>query len=298
VKRALLVLAVLAFALTGWSASAVASDEAPVCAECHPDVVEGLATTTHMRIESFEVNGRAVGCEGCHGDPAKHLESGEAADIQRFDADGMGEAACLDCHQTKGLSEWHGSTHAGEDVTCASCHTIHTASNPLDSCQSCHADVMAQFQLPSHHPVREGMMACTSCHDAHSANEAHLNTNQRVNDLCYTCHLDKEGPFIFEHEPVQEDCMQCHEPHGTVANRLLTVGEPMLCLQCHDFHFHAGYASAPGEVEIGGSHRENPFGVRSMNVAFATKCSQCHQRVHGSDLPSQSVPGGGRGLVR
>jgi len=32
--------------------------------------------------------------------------------------------------------------------------------------------------------------------------------------------------------------------------------------------------------------------------AYATKCTQCHAQVHGSDLPSQTVPGQGRALTR
>jgi DmsE family decaheme c-type cytochrome len=257
-----------------------------------------MAGTPHLRIQSFEVNGRAVGCEGCHGDPTKHIESGEAADINRFDADGSGEDICLECHLTKGASEWRASTHSSEELSCVSCHTVHTKTQPLDACRTCHSDVLAQFRLPSHHPVPEGKMACTSCHNTHSANEAALKTNQRTTELCYECHQDKEGPFIFEHPPVQEDCGQCHQPHGAVTANLLSVNEPMLCLQCHDLHFHAGYLSGEDEVEQGGFPRENPFGVRSLNVAFTTKCSQCHLRVHGSDLPSQSVPGRGEGLVR
>ena len=37
---------------------------------------------------------------------------------------------------------------------------------------------------------------------------------------------------------------------------------------------------------------------RSYKQAFATKCTQCHTQVHGSDLPSQAVPGLGQGLMR
>jgi hypothetical protein len=32
--------------------------------------------------------------------------------------------------------------------------------------------------------------------------------------------------------------------------------------------------------------------------AFATKCTQCHNRIHGSDLPSQATSGHGGGLTR
>jgi predicted CXXCH cytochrome family protein len=97
---------------------------------------------------------------------------------------------------------------------------------------------------------------------------------------------------------VVEDCSICHSPHGAVADQLLNVGEPMLCLQCHEIHFHAGLLSPEGEIEVGGSHFDNPFGENSMNVAFTTKCSQCHPRIHGSDLPGNTVASGGHGLSR
>jgi DmsE family decaheme c-type cytochrome len=269
------------------------------CADCHGELTERSAGQIHMRIRPFEVRDHKTGCEGCHGDGARHMASGDPADIRRFDQSASSDAACLECHAARGQADWHASTHANRDVSCGDCHKIHTSSAPLAACRNCHADVAARFQLPSHHPVREGKMTCTSCHDTHSANEAQLRTAERVNELCYTCHLDKEGPYVFEHQPVQEDCRLCHEPHGATADKLLTANEPMLCLQCHEFHFHAGYrAGATDEVDVGGIPRENPFGTRSFNIAMTTKCSQCHAAVHGSDLPAQSVPGRGQGLVR
>ncbi len=274
--------------------------EEEMCGMCHDDVAAAMANQIHMRIKPFEVGGHAVGCQGCHGDGTKHMEEeGDPAFIRTF-ADRTAEdaEACLECHQIKDQNEWHASVHAAEGLTCFDCHTIHTATNPRESCRTCHADVSSQMQLPSHHPVREGKMSCVSCHDPHAATESQLRTQGRVNDLCYTCHQDKEGPFIFEHEPVEENCLLCHDPHGTVANNLLTANEPMLCLQCHELHFHAGLVSPEGPVEVGGTERENPFGTHSMNVAFTTRCTQCHPKVHGSDLPSQTVPGRGRGLTR
>ena len=295
-RRLALAFACLACAVA-WSASAATS---PPCADCHDEVAAGMAHQIHMRIAPFEVAGHAVGCEGCHGDGTRHMESGDPTLIRTFaeptEADA---AACLECHEQKGLPEWHASQHAAEGVLCFDCHTIHTESNPLDRCAGCHADVKTSFQLPSHHPVREGKMSCVSCHDPHAATEAQLNTHQRVNDLCFGCHQDKEGPFIFEHAPVVEDCRICHDPHGTVADNLLTANEPMLCLQCHDFHFHAGLAAGPEDaIDIGGFERANPNGVNGMNIAFTTSCTQCHSKVHGSDLPSQTVPGRGQGLTR
>ncbi|MCP4896905.1 MAG: cytochrome C, partial [bacterium] len=87
----------------------------------------------------------------------------------------------------------------------------------------------------------------------------------------------------------------------SVANNLLTANEPMLCLQCHEIHFHAGLKSPEGSIEIGlinPREYENPQGMYSMNATFTTRCSQCHSQVHGSDLPSNSLAGGGHGMTR
>lgn len=285
-------------ALAGASTSpgAFLGDDA-TCLSCHEDQL--LASDNiHARIERFEVRGHAVGCEGCHGPGAAHAEELDPELIGTFAPGGLGDTACLSCHQAKGLGQWHASTHAAENVGCVDCHSTHTAKVALDACQSCHGDVLAAFQLPSHHPVREAKMDCASCHDPHGSAERMLKAVLRVNDLCTDCHQDKEGPFIFEHEPVQEDCRTCHVPHGSVANNLLVANEPALCLQCHEPHFHSGYRSSDShEVDVGGIERGNPFGARGMNIAFTTSCSQCHSQVHGSDLPSQTVAGQGRGLT-
>jgi len=281
-----------------WAPAPSAGDE-PMSADCHGEVAAEMANQIHMRIGPFEVYGRAVGCEGCHGDGTQHAEEGDPDLIRTFESGSEEDAdACLSCHLDKGLPEWKASTHAMEDVQCFECHSIHGKDKPLKACKECHADSVAAFQLPPHLPVREGKMRCVICHDTHAATEGQLRTAMRLNDLCYTCHQDKEGPFIFEHAPVGEDCSLCHAPHGAVADNLLTANEPTLCLQCHEFHFHAALLSPEGHIDVGGTERDNPFGEHSMNVAFSTKCSQCHYKVHGSDLPSQSLASGGHGLNR
>ena len=292
-RSILLTLVSVVFAL----ALPAAAADSP-CADCHDEVAAEMANQIHMRIEPFEVYGRQVGCEGCHGDGTKHMEEGDPSLIRTFSNRLEDTSACLDCHSLKGQGEWMASTHAMENISCLDCHSIHKTANPLNTCKDCHQQVYAQFELPSHHPVPEGKMSCASCHDPHAATDFQLKTSMRLNDLCYTCHQNKEGPFVFEHAPVVEDCSLCHTAHGAIPNNLLTANEPTVCLQCHEFHFHAGLLSPEGEWEVGGSEYENPRGEHSFNASFTTKCTQCHSQVHGSDLATQSVSGAGYGLVR
>lgn len=103
-------------------------------------------------------------------------------------------------------------------------------------CFRCHRERQAQAAYPSHHPLREGKMRCTSCHEPHGTPFTKLLKAVTVNQLCFTCHAEKEGPFVYEHPPVTEACTICHDPHGTTANNLLVQNEPFLCVQCHANH--------------------------------------------------------------
>ena len=271
------------------------------CFDCHEAADLGMEADVHMQIQSFEVQGREVGCEGCHGPGKLHMEESDPEMIRTF-AEGAeySTKVCMDCHATKNLPEWDASIHALEAVACTDCHGVHGKRNkPNEACTACHADTRAQFELPSRHPLREGKMSCSSCHNPHSATDFMLKTRLRKNDVCYTCHQSTEGPFIFEHPPVQEDCSLCHLPHGSVANNLLTANEPTLCLQCHDFHFHSGYRPPEEDpVDVGGFERHNPFGHEGFRVAYTTNCTGCHARIHGSDVPSQATTNYGKGLTQ
>ena len=132
----------------------------------------------------------------------------------------------------------------------------------------------------------------------HGANPGLLKTAFRTNDLCYECHAAQHGPFIFQHDPVEEDCTICHNAHGAIADNLLHQTEPFLCLQCHEAHFHATLESPEGDITYKGNVRRNPHGIDSLKHTFLTKCTQCHSAVHGSDLPSQSVTSQGESLTR
>lgn len=271
------------------------------CAECHEEVSTHFGRNVHGRLKAWEVRGGEVGCAACHGNVSQHAETGELDDgVVRFSGDPERDSAvCQRCHASRTTGEWLSAAHA-HDLACTSCHTIHTVKSPEAGCASCHQEVQALMLAPSHHPLKEGKMSCSSCHNVHAANPGALRTEGRLNDLCVTCHQAQEGPFIFQHSPVEEDCTICHNPHGSVADNLLVANEPFLCLQCHSFHFQMGKkpSDTAGNVIVGGKPYPNVLGTHGYVRSFGTKCTQCHPRVHGSDLPSQSVPSQGRSLTR
>ncbi|MCK4502823.1 MAG: cytochrome C, partial [Desulfuromonadales bacterium] len=164
-------------------------------------------------------------------------------------------------------------------------------------CYSCHQEMQAKANFPSHHPIKEGKMSCGDCHNPHGE----LNTHERTNDLCLDCHTRYQGPFVFGHAPVEDDCTTCHDPHGSVANNLLVQNEPFLCLQCHEGHFHllraSNFDDADGIAPTEAANIVNSaHGTEGFQTSFGTKCTTCHKVVHGSDFPSQ--PLSGHGLTR
>jgi DmsE family decaheme c-type cytochrome len=133
--------------------------------------------------------------------------------------------------------------------------------------------------MSSHHPIKEGKMLCSDCHDSHGQTTGNL-LEPTVNLVCYKCHMEKQGPFVYEHPPVTESCSICHEPHGTVANSLLHQPTTFLCLRCHTGH-RTG-PSGPNHTALLGDVGTDP----ALQRAFYSDCTQCHSQIHGSDLPS------------
>jgi len=139
---------------------------------------------------------------------------------------------CLGCHQYgEEHSNYARSVHLQNGVACADCHDPHhakesqfllKASQPA-LCYSCHLDKKQQFTRPFHHRVNEGLVKCTDCHNPHGgflARQLRATTSEDL--VCFKCHADKAGPFVYEHESVKvEGCTICHTPHGSSNARLL-----------------------------------------------------------------------------
>jgi DmsE family decaheme c-type cytochrome len=119
-----------------------------------------------------------------------------------------------------------------------------------------------------------------------------------VNELCYTCHAEKRGPFIWEHAPVRENCMNCHVPHGSNNEKLLVQTRPFLCSGCHSTTGTMGHAvwgnNTLGTVVNGATQTGLNVGAASVNSGqivapnkrmTGRSCQNCHSAIHGSNSP-------------
>jgi DmsE family decaheme c-type cytochrome len=193
--------------------------------------------------------------------------------------------ACLTCHQGGKRIHWQNSTHAARDVACSSCHQVHTQHDAVrdkftqpNVCFACHKEQRAEINRPNRHPVQEGKVVCSDCHNPHGSAGEKLLVRDTVNETCYVCHMEKRGPFVRTHQPVQENCAICHNPHGTINDNLLRYRAPWLCQQCHEPTSHRG--SIAGIT--GGSPSSNSSGI---GVTMARSCLNCHTNVHGTNNP-------------
>jgi len=273
----LLALVVGGALLPVWAAQPITGGR---CVECH----ESEATKSHV------YHGE---CSSCHTNAAEHIRPHEARGKTKGNAEApkviptMPESAqCLSCHENdKRRMNFAIGAHNKAGVQCRDCHGNHTpkvttlnagmekGGKTTALCATCHQDVLAKFNMSSHHPVKEGGATCTGCHDPHASNVASLGP---ATEQCTKCHQGVRGPHAFEHPPAAEDCKNCHDPHGSPNKRLLSVAQPMQCLQCHALpnrrHGQTGSTSTVSAA------------IRGEVVAGAVlrDCASCHNAIHGS----------------
>ena len=286
----------------GLASSATPAAEADAsCLACH----RGLSAKAVAALEASPHRARegtgppAPGCVTCHGASSAHLQGpgkGERGPEVQF---GSGphasppeqqNAPCLSCHQGREQMHWPGSPHDKAGVKCSDCHRIHepaAASAAADkqaavqACTACHLQQGAEIHYASAHPLRDGQMQCSDCHNPHGEAASGGSVLGLANETCFRCHAEKRGPFLWEHPPATEKCADCHRPHGSLHPALLTARAPWLCQQCHLAQFHPStlYSGSglPGDTR--------PSGAQGL---LARNCMNCHPQVHGSNHPSGS----------
>lgn len=268
------------------SANAYVGSE--TCQACHDDAFQEFGKTRMGRLflkhprDAWEKQG----CESCHGPGKAHVDAGGGKGVGGLISFAKDDptpitkqnATCLRCHQRGARLFWEGSVHESRDVACTNCHVVMkevadraalAKATVTDVCGQCHLQKFAQQMRLSHMPLREGKMDCASCHNPHGTVTEKLLKANSINDVCYICHADKRGPFLWEHPPVVESCANCHDPHGSNHERMLKLPKPRLCQQCH----------------IENRHPTSPYtGVERFVIGRA--CWTCHSNIHGSNHPS------------
>ncbi len=261
------------------------SGQSEECAACHEEHTEAFLLNPHSALETEGLAGKvgaASSCAACHGDPTTHLdEGGGAENIFNFSEDELPSArseSCQGCHGTE-HPRFDATAHAKAGLDCTSCHGIHgdvwalvdspelirsslQASRVSDSCYECHNDVFAHFEYNERHRLQEGILECTSCHNPHEPAQRWMLGGFKQ-EMCVDCHVDKGGPWMFEHGGVRgEGCTSCHTPHGSVNRHMLSfqnVAE--LCYSCH--------------IAVPGFH---------ARFVAESQCTSCHSTIHGSHL--------------
>ena len=268
-----------------------------VCTECH-DEYDGNSLTVLKTRHGVDADSRTPGCQSCHGSSEAHIKNLErtsprtlpdvvfASKPGRKDASSADRQneACLNCHDKfRATQHWAGSGHESADVACTGCHTLHAdnkhllaAATEVDTCLNCHRKQRSILRKRSTHPLLDpahadgsASMTCTSCHGPHGTVGEKLVDANTINDKCYECHEEKKAPVLWEHSVVKENCLACHNVHGSNHEMMLTAKQPRLCQQCHEQGRHQTIA---GET--------NSFLVVNRG------CSNCHASIHGTNNPS------------
>jgi len=205
------------------------------CASCHEEKAGKFAHASHASLAVTGTDGKEISsCEACHGPASLHVKAGDGK------------------------------------------HIINPGKNP-EACFKCHLDKRSQFSLPHAHQVLNGKMTCADCHDVHEGNAIKGSggaTLENENETCTVCHTAQKGPFVFKHQAMREGCTACHNPHGSVNQKMLLQRDSNLCVKCH---LETPAAAGNGTLMIGGEDHRGRLNTGNCWLAG------CHETVHGSN---------------
>ncbi len=265
---------------------------AETCKGCHEDApsknfYKNFEATPHWKTTLGAIRGaEGHGCESCHGPGADHVSGGgDKSKIFSFKGKSTKEISerCLECHEYgEEHSNFRRSQHNMNNVSCIQCHSVHNAKQAQfllvqkqpQLCFSCHVETKPDFNKPFRHRVNENLLKCTDCHNQHGGFlTKQLRSTAAQDQVCFKCHVDKAGPFVFEHHGVRsEGCVSCHTPHGSSNPRLLKRSQVnLLCLECH----------TPSAGPVEGAPGVPSFHNQTQKYQA---CTMCHAQIHGSNF--------------
>jgi DmsE family decaheme c-type cytochrome len=154
---------------------------------------------------------------------------------------------------------------------------VGTSDGPVALCgKRARRDKKQEFTRTFHHRVNEGLVKCTDCHNPHGGFlTRQLRASASQDTVCYKCHSDKAGPFVYEHESVKiEGYVVCHTPHGSSNARTLRRAQVNAadCVRCLPLCRRASSGTWNSPLPVLSGVR-NPAGVVSRN--------RCRSRIAG-----------------
>lgn len=273
-------------------------DGAELCFTCHDDVQRELASPV--------AHGPAADgdCGQCH-DP----HASEFAEVLVDEV----PALCSTCHGEVENFFTRAVVHAPvAGGGCFTCHTPHGGAEGLlteavpDLCVVCH-DTDAEFAA-AHGGESVAQSDCTACHEPHSSDsESLLRPNRHspfasgncgtchqmgqgfevahVDQLCARCHrgttefAKQEFVHILDRE---NSCVQCHNPHASVAQNLLAAEPAVMCMKCHPTG-DADRQAFPTHDGMDCTNCHLPHGADNARYFVAQGsdlCKDCHEQAH------------------
>ena len=193
-----------------------------ICKACHEKQTASYDGSIHGKKGHPASPANAGQCSTCHGDATEHVKAGGGrgvGGIQNPGAKGLSaeqkDKICLSCHaSSRHLAFWDSGKHRKNDVTCADCHNTHGGNQSLlrvdnpsiaplvnsakvpqqEVCFTCHRDIRALAMRRSPHPIVEGKIKCTSCHNRTRFCPA--SGQPRFDQSCATPAIRQRGPFL------------------------------------------------------------------------------------------------------
>jgi len=243
-------------------------------------------------------------CTNCH----NYVKGNHPDDNgKEFELNAKVPDLCTNCHDiNKGEKSKHAPVAQGN---CLTCHDPHSSDvkelvkteKGKSICLKCH-DVSGKNMASVHGPVLKN--ECNKCHEPHNSKYPKLLIDEETK-LCLTCHNKTITGKVSTipniklkissknvHDPVAGGCSNCHTPHASKNNALLTTEfnrdtyiyekdkTGVLCFTCHSDDI----LLKDKPESTGFRDGKNNLHFLHVNREKSRNCTVCHD-VHGSDLP-------------
>jgi len=195
---------------------------ADTCLGCHnADNMLVIFRTPHGQQTDPESPMAQLQCETCHGPGGTHSGRRKPSDMHsaviNFGNDAATpmadqNAVCMGCHNDVVSLAWAGSMHERNDTGCVGCHSVHTATDPVqlqaaqaNVCFDCHDRQRADSLKLSAHPIRSDQhvrtaaMVCTDCHSPHASVSSGQLIRDTTNELCVVAFVHASSPGQADH---------------------------------------------------------------------------------------------------